>query len=100
MWQAKAGTRPGLSRRWVLMTAAVAPVVGMAAGPARGAEFSYKLATGQDPMHPVNTRAQDALTRIREGSSGRLDIRLFPANQLGSDTDLLTQVRNGSIEFL
>jgi len=39
------------------------------------------------------------LTRIREATGGRLDIKLFPANQLGSDTDLLTQVRNGSVEF-
>ena len=28
-----------------------------------------------------------------------MDIRLFPANQLGSDTDLLAQVRNGAVEF-
>jgi tripartite ATP-independent transporter DctP family solute receptor len=66
---------------------------------ASAAEFNYKLATGQDPTHPVNTRAQEAIDRIREATSGRLDIKLFPANQLGSDTDLLTQVRNGSVEF-
>lgn len=28
-----------------------------------------------------------------------MEIKLFPANQLGSDTDLLGQVRNGSVEF-
>jgi tripartite ATP-independent transporter DctP family solute receptor len=67
--------------------------------PASAAEFKLKYATGQDPSHPVNLRAQEALTRIREATSGRVDIKLFPANQLGSDTDLLTQVRNGSIEF-
>jgi tripartite ATP-independent transporter DctP family solute receptor len=67
--------------------------------PASAAEFDLKYATGQDPSHPVNLRAQEALTRIREATSGRVDIKLFPANQLGSDTDLLTQVRNGSIEF-
>jgi tripartite ATP-independent transporter DctP family solute receptor len=54
---------------------------------------------GQDPTHPVNVRAQEAIDRIRETTSGRLDIKLFPANQLGSDTDLLTQVRNGGVEF-
>jgi tripartite ATP-independent transporter DctP family solute receptor len=67
--------------------------------PASAAEFELKYATGQDPSHPVNLRALEALTRIREATSGRVDIKLFPANQLGSDTDLLTQVRNGSIEF-
>ena len=40
-----------------------------------------------------------ALDRILQATSGRVDIKLFPANQLGSDTDLLTQVRNGSVDF-
>ena len=61
---------------------------------------TYKLATGQDPTHPVNIRAQEALDRIREATGGRLDIRLFPANQLGSDTDLLSQVRSGGRRVL
>lgn len=66
---------------------------------AAGAEFTYKLATGQDPTHPVNLRAQEAINRIREATHGRLEINLFPANQLGSDTDLLAQVRSGGVEF-
>ena len=66
---------------------------------AAAAEFTYKLATGQDPTHPVNLRAQEALNRIREASKGRLEINLFPANQLGSDSDLLSQLRSGGVEF-
>ncbi|KMO27547.1 ABC transporter substrate-binding protein [Methylobacterium variabile] len=88
-----------LSRRTLLAGAAAMPLVTIFTRPLRAAEFDYKLATGQDPTHPVNIRAQEALTRIREASNGRLDIKLFPANQLGSDTDLLSQVRNGSVEF-
>src|SRR5215471_6885435 len=63
------------------------------------AEFTYKLATGQDPTHPVNLRAAEALGRIKETTKGRVEISLFPANQLGSDTDLLSQVRSGGVEF-
>jgi TRAP-type transport system periplasmic protein len=91
-----------ITRRAVLAagTAAAVPLCGILKRPAwAAAEFEYKLATGQDPTHPVNTRAQEAINRIREATNGRLDIKLFPANQLGSDTDLLTQVRNGSVEF-
>src|SRR5438067_8087435 len=78
---------------------------GLAAGAAllprhaSAAEFSYKLATGQDPTHPVNVRAKEAVDRIREATKGRVEINLFPANQLGSDTDLLSQVRSGGVEF-
>lgn len=87
------------SRRSLLAGATAVPVFGILTRRGQAAEFSYKLATGQDPTHPVNIRAQEALDRIREATGGRLEIKLFPANQLGSDTDLLAQVRNGSVEF-
>jgi tripartite ATP-independent transporter DctP family solute receptor len=92
-------TRCKPTRRALLAGAAAFPLLTMLKWPASAAEFELKYATGQDPTHPVNLRAQEALTRIREATSGRVDIKLFPANQLGSDTDLLTQVRNGSVEF-
>ncbi|MBV1700751.1 MAG: TRAP transporter substrate-binding protein [Hyphomicrobiales bacterium] len=88
-----------LSRRKLLAAGASLPLFGILTRPSSAAEFNYKLATGQDPTHPVNIRAQEAINRIREATHGRLDIKLFPANQLGSDTDLLTQVRNGGVEF-
>ena len=77
------------------MAGAALPLFGILTRRASAAEFNYKLATGQDPTHPVNIRAQEAIDRIREATGGRLEIRLFPANQLGSDTDLLAQVRSG-----
>lgn len=88
-----------LSRRALLVGAATVPAFGILTRRGQAAEFTYKLATGQDPTHPVNIRAQEAIDRIREATGGRLEIKLFPANQLGSDTDLLAQVRNGSVEF-
>jgi tripartite ATP-independent transporter DctP family solute receptor len=91
--------RRGITRRTLLATGAALPLCGIITRRASAAEFSYKLATGQDPTHPINIRAQEAIDRIREATSGQLDIRLFPANQLGSDTDLLSQVRMGAVEF-
>lgn len=92
-------TKSGFTRRQFLGTAAALPLFSIGTGKANAAEFTYKLATGQDPTHPVNKRAQEAIDRIRNATGGRLDIRLFPANQLGSDTDLLSQVRSGGVEF-
>jgi tripartite ATP-independent transporter DctP family solute receptor len=34
-----------------------------------------------------------------EESGGRIDIQIFPNNQLGGDTDMLSQVRTGGLEF-
>jgi TRAP-type transport system periplasmic protein len=47
----------------------------------------------------MNTRAQEAAAKIREETHGRLDIAIFPNNQLGGDTDMLAQLRSGAIEF-
>jgi TRAP-type transport system periplasmic protein len=87
------------TRRQILGASAALPLFSIATRPAHAAEFTYKFATGQDPSHPVNKRAQDAIDRIRHATGGRLEIKLFPANQLGSDTDLLSQVRSGGVEF-
>lgn len=88
-----------ITRRKILAGASALPLFSIASRPAHAAEFELKYATGQDPTHPVNLRAKQAHDRIREATNGRVDIKLFPANQLGSDTDLLAQVRNGSVDF-
>lgn len=87
------------TRRALLAGSVALPLFSIISRRADAAEFELKYATGQDPTHPVNVRAKEAIDRIREATSGRVDIKLFPANQLGSDTDLLTQVRNGSVDF-
>ncbi len=93
-------TQKRLSRRALVTTAAAAPLLAPAVVRAAGPEFSYKFATGQDPTHPLNIRLNEALARVQERTGGRLEVRLFPANQLGTETDVLSQVRNGGIEFL
>src|SRR5438067_1550657 len=89
----------GITRRTLMLVGAGLPACAVVTQHPSAAEFRYKLATGQDPTHPVNIRAQEAINRIREATDGRLEIRLFPANQLGSDTDLLSQVRSGGVEL-
>jgi tripartite ATP-independent transporter DctP family solute receptor len=93
------GRRSSINRRKFMTGVAAIPLAAIVSRSASAAEFDYKFATGQDPAHPNNVRMQEALNRIREKSAGRLDIKLFPANQLGSETDLLAQLRNGGIDF-
>jgi tripartite ATP-independent transporter DctP family solute receptor len=90
---------PQLSRRAVLAAAAL-PLFAIRTRPAHAAEFEYKFATGQSPTNPINTRLQEAIDRIAAASGGQLTMKLFPNNQLGSDTDLISQVRAGGVEFL
>ena len=93
-------TKAGLSRRAVLAASASLPLVSILSRRASAAEFTLKFATGQDPSHPVNKRAREAIDRIKETTGGRVEINLFPANQLGSDTDLLGQIRNGAVDYM
>ena len=47
----------------------------------------------------MNIRAKQAADAIRAETNGRLDIQIFPSSQLGSDTDTLSQLRSGGVEF-
>jgi tripartite ATP-independent transporter DctP family solute receptor len=91
---------PTLTRRQ-LATASLAalPLVAVRTRPARAAEFSYKFTSNLPAAHPLNVRAGEAAARILEATGGRVELRLFPNNQLGSDTDTLSQLRSGAVEF-
>ena len=67
--------------------------------PLRAAEFAYKYANNSPASWPMNVRAAEAAERIKQETGGRLAIEIFPNNQLGGDTDMLSQLRSGSIEF-
>ena len=86
-----------LNRRTML--AASLPLVAIRTRPANAAEFTYKFANNLPAIHPLNLRATEAMTRIKEATGGRVDIQVFPNNQLGSDTDVLSQLRSGAVEF-
>ncbi len=66
---------------------------------ARAAEFALRFGHGYPSTHPLNIRAKEAAARIAEQSKGRVTITLFPDSQLGGDSDLLTQLRSGAVDF-
>jgi tripartite ATP-independent transporter DctP family solute receptor len=80
-----------------IAAAATAAPIKLAFG--QSAEFTYKFANNVPATHPLNVRAKAAADAIRNETSGRLDIQIFPSNQLGSDTDTLSQLRSGGVEF-
>ena len=91
-----------LPRRRLLATTAASaafPLVAIATRPANAAEFSYKYANNSPVNHPLNIRTTEAAKRVKEKTSGKVEIQVFPNNQLGSDTDMLSQLRSGALEF-
>ena len=90
-----------MTRRTVLRSTALATslAVPMHSVFAQKAEFNYKYANNLPVSHPMNIRAKEMADAIRTETNGRVDIQIFPNNQLGSDTDVLSQLRSGGVEF-
>lgn len=92
-----------VSRRRLLKLSAVTAVTGTIGFPAisraQKAEFTYKYANNLPDTHPLNVRAREMAEAIRKDTNGRFDLQVFPTSQLGSDTDTLSQIRSGGVEF-
>ena len=87
-----------MNRRTLLASTLAAPAV-LRATRANAAEWTYKWAQNQPASHPMYLRAQEAVEKIKAETGGKMEIQVFPSNQLGSDTDTLSQLRSGAVEF-
>src|ERR1700730_3547354 len=92
-----------VSRRALLKASAASAVLGGIGAPhvsrAQAAEFTYKYANNLPDAHPMNARAKEMSAAIKAETNGRVDLQIFPNNQLGSDTDMLSQIRSGGVEL-
>ncbi|WP_244831973.1 TRAP transporter substrate-binding protein [Caballeronia sp. TF1N1] len=83
----------------VMAVAASAPSLAVTSHSARAAEFTLRYANNLPSAHPMNVRAKEMAARVASESKGRVEIQIFPNNQLGSDTDTLSQLRSGAVDF-
>ena len=65
----------------------------------RAADFTYKFANNLPLSHPLNIRLAEAAEKIKEETKGKFELQIFPSSQLGSDTDTLSQIRSGAVDF-
>ncbi len=66
---------------------------------AKEPDFKFKLGNDLPDAHPVNNRLREAIAAIVQETEGRVAVELFPNNQLGNDSDMMSQVRSGALEF-
>jgi tripartite ATP-independent transporter DctP family solute receptor len=66
---------------------------------AQKAEFTLKYGNNTLATHPTNIRAKEAADAIRLETKGRVDLQIFPNGQMGGDSDMLSQVRSGALDF-
>ncbi|RFB70855.1 MULTISPECIES: TRAP transporter substrate-binding protein [unclassified Herbaspirillum] len=91
-----------ITRRSFLKTvsiASAAATTGLCGASANAAEFTFKYANNLPMSHPMNVRAKEMSDQISKESNGRVELQVFPNGQLGTDTDMLSQVRAGAIDF-
>ncbi len=62
-------------------------------------DFKFKLGTDLPVTHSVNVRLKEAIDAIAAETKGKVAIQLFPNNQLGSDSDMMSQIRSGALEL-
>ncbi len=61
--------------------------------------FQFKIGCDTPAEHPLSRNLTAAAARLRERTGGQLSLGVFPNNQLGGDTDMLSQVRAGALEL-
>lgn len=91
------------SRRTFIKQASAAAFIGSSALTTKAAfaqkTYTLKYANNLPATHPMNLRAKEMADKIAAESKGMVSIRLFPNSQLGTDTDVLAQVRAGAVDF-
>ncbi|MBC5809524.1 MAG: TRAP transporter substrate-binding protein [Candidatus Eremiobacteraeota bacterium] len=64
------------------------------------AEFDFKYGVDVPAEHPIHVQAAAAFGRIKAATNGRVQVKTFPTSQLGSDPNMLSQLRTGALEIL
>src|SRR6185437_9257494 len=92
----------GIVRRELLVGAA-----GLAAGAlaaphiaraARATVIRFGLDLASD--HPTTVNAMAAAKKIKDASSGAVEVQVFPSSQLGDDNHMLANIRSGAIQMM
>ena len=81
-------------------TAAAFASIAVVRSPATTAEFVGKAGTNQPAEHPLSVAMRDLWDAVRKETNGRVDVAVFPNNQLGGDTAMLQQIRAGALQVM
>src|SRR5437660_10259927 len=90
---------PVTRQGFVIGTASAFATIGIIT-PARAADFNLKYGHDLPAEHPINVRSVEAFGRIKKATNGRVEFKSFPTSQLGSDPNMIAQLRSGAIEAL
>lgn len=84
----------------LVLVALIAVASVFAGGQAEGSEKTYTMRIGHiEDASSVRHQSLELFKKtVEEKSNGRIKVELYPSAQLGSDDELVEQIKNGSIE--
>ena len=89
-----------ITRRTLLRSASAGAVVLSMPSIVRAQESrTFRLGITTPPGHPWNNAALKVGEMLKAESKGRLDLAVFPANQLGTEAAMMQQMQAGSLDF-
>lgn len=92
---------PMMKRRNVLTAGALAIVAAVGLLPTLAqAKTTLRLAHSLAAGHPVDKSLELLAKLAAERSNGQLEVKIFPAGQLGQQRELIEQMQNGAIDIV
>jgi tripartite ATP-independent transporter DctP family solute receptor len=87
-------------RSFVKASASAAALTLVCTRRARAADFNLKIGTTMPSSMASVTDLHKIADRISADTAGKVDLKVFPDSQLGSDADMLSQLRSGALPML
>lgn len=87
-----------LNRRTMIAASLVSAGIGMLPIPAH-AKKTLRLGHSLAKGHPVDNSLELFARLVAERSKGEVEIKVFPAGQLGQQRELIEQMQNGALDF-
>ncbi|MBL3597169.1 TRAP transporter substrate-binding protein DctP, partial [Rhodovulum sulfidophilum] len=81
-----------------IRTLATAALTICVALPAAAADYTMRLSHGDNENNPTHKGALRFQELVEKYSDGRIEVQIFPSNQLGSEQEVAQALRMGSIE--
>lgn len=69
------------------------------AGPAAAAPIVFRFAGQSQPDHTATKYMEAMAKEINEGTNGRVEVKVYPANQLGNYTLVVEEMMRGTIDM-
>ena len=86
-------------RSFLVTSASTFASIAFVRAQARAAQFTFKWAHATQLGHPLHVNAVRVKDEVLARTGGRLEIAIFPNNELGGDPAMLSQVRSGAIQI-